>query len=180
MYPVLFRIGDFEVTSFGVLVAIGSLVGLWMFRRELRLSGLPDEGVDAAVAGIIGGLAGAKLLWVLEHLGGESVGDLLLSRGGMSWLGGFAGGVLASVSTTSRISLSGCFAESCAFPGYPTKEWTPPSPDESAAFWSAMTTEGRPIFLGESPFPRGCLQPRFLFIPPSSMRLRPCSRSSFC
>jgi prolipoprotein diacylglyceryltransferase len=43
MYPVLFRIGDFDVTSFGVLVAIGSLVGLWMFRRELRLSGLPDE-----------------------------------------------------------------------------------------------------------------------------------------
>ena len=102
MYPVLFRIGDFEVTSFGVLVAIGSLVGLWMFRRELRLSGLPDEGVDAAVAGIIGGLAGAKLLWVLEHLGEESVGDLLLSRGGMSWFGGFAGGVLAGLMVMHR------------------------------------------------------------------------------
>jgi phosphatidylglycerol:prolipoprotein diacylglycerol transferase len=97
MYPVLFRIGDFEVTSFGVLVAIGALVGLWLFRRELRLSGLPEEGVDVAVAGIIGGLAGAKLLWVLEHLGEAPVGNLLLSRGGMSWFGGFVGGVLAGL-----------------------------------------------------------------------------------
>ena len=34
MHPVLFRIGTFEVTSFGVLVAVGALVGLWLFRRE--------------------------------------------------------------------------------------------------------------------------------------------------
>jgi phosphatidylglycerol---prolipoprotein diacylglyceryl transferase len=97
IYPVLFRIGELEITSFGVLVAIGALVGLWMFRRELRRSGLPDHGVDAAVAGVIGGLAGAKLLWVLEHLGEESALDLLLSRGGLSWFGGLAGGVIAGV-----------------------------------------------------------------------------------
>jgi len=97
MYPVLFRIGDFEVTSFGVLVAVGALVGLWIFRRELVRSSLPLDGVDAAVAGIIGGLAGAKLLWVFEHLRDEPVLDLLLSRGGMSWFGGFAGGLLAGL-----------------------------------------------------------------------------------
>jgi phosphatidylglycerol:prolipoprotein diacylglycerol transferase len=97
IYPVLFRIGELEITSFGVLVAIGALVGLWMFRRELRRSGLPDHGVDAAVAGVIGGLAGAKLLWVLEHLGEEPALDLLLSRGGLSWFGGLAGGVMAGL-----------------------------------------------------------------------------------
>jgi len=31
MYQVLFRIGQFEIISFGVLVAIGALVGLWLF-----------------------------------------------------------------------------------------------------------------------------------------------------
>lgn len=102
IYPVLFRIGDFEVTSFGVLVAIGALVGLWLFQRELRRSGLPDDGLDAAVAGVIGGMAGAKLLWVLEHLGEEPAIDLLLSRGGMSWFGGFAGGVLAGLVVMQR------------------------------------------------------------------------------
>jgi len=41
MYPVLFRIGSFEITSFGAMVAIGALVGLWIFRRELLRAGLP-------------------------------------------------------------------------------------------------------------------------------------------
>jgi hypothetical protein len=97
IYPVLFRIGEFEITSFGVLVAIGALVGLWLFRRELRRSGLSDHGIEAAIAGIIGGMAGAKLLWVFEHLGEEPTVDLLLSRRGVSWFGGFAGSVLAGL-----------------------------------------------------------------------------------
>src|SRR6202040_4201313 len=97
MYPVLFRVGEFEITSFGVLVAVGALVGLWLFRRELRQSGLPDTAFDAAVAGVTGGLAGAKLLWILEHVGEEPLLDLVLSRGGMSWFGGFAGGILAGL-----------------------------------------------------------------------------------
>ncbi|HKS60428.1 MAG TPA: prolipoprotein diacylglyceryl transferase [Xanthobacteraceae bacterium] len=97
MYPVLFRIGEFEVTSFGVLVAIGALVGLWILSRELARSGLPADALDAAIAGVVGGLAGAKLLWVAEHFGEEPLLDLLLSRGGMSWFGGFAGGGLAGL-----------------------------------------------------------------------------------
>ena len=53
--------------------------------------------MDSGVAGILGGMIGAKLLWVFEHLGEEPAADLLLSRGGMSWFGGLAGGVLAAV-----------------------------------------------------------------------------------
>jgi phosphatidylglycerol---prolipoprotein diacylglyceryl transferase len=95
MHPVLLRIGTFEITSFGAMVAIGALVGLWILRRELNRSKLPADALDAAVAGLVGGLMGAKLLWVGEHFGEEPVLDLLLSRGGMSWFGGFIGGVLA-------------------------------------------------------------------------------------
>ena len=97
MYPILFRIAGVEITSFGVLVAVGALVGAWVFRRELRRSGLPESAVDAAVAGLIGGIVGAKLLWVAEHLGTEPLRDLVLSRGGMSWFGGFTGGLGAGV-----------------------------------------------------------------------------------
>ena len=60
MYPVLFRIGDFEITSFGVLVAVGALLGIWLFGRELQRSGLPNDGVDAAIAGVLGGLSRRK------------------------------------------------------------------------------------------------------------------------
>ena len=80
-----------------MLVALGALVGLWVFRRELLRSRLPESAVDSAVAGILGGMAGAKLLWVFEHLGEEPTLDLILSRGGMSWFGGLAGGVLAGL-----------------------------------------------------------------------------------
>lgn len=93
MYPTFFRIGSFEVTSFGVMVALAALIGLWVFGRELARSGLPASASDAAMAGVFGGLVGAKLLWVAEHLGEEPFTDLLLSRGGMSWFGGLLGGV---------------------------------------------------------------------------------------
>lgn len=98
IYPVLFRIGEFEITSFGVLTAVAALVGLWLFDRERRRSGLPERVVDAAVAGLIGGFAGAKFVWTIEHLGREgALFDLLFSRGGFSWYGGVAGGVTAGV-----------------------------------------------------------------------------------
>lgn len=97
MYPVLFRIGSFEITSFGVLVAAGALVGIWVFQRELARRTLPESGVDASIAGVLGGLLGAKVLWAIEHLGEAPVTELLLSRGGMSWFGGLFGGVLAGI-----------------------------------------------------------------------------------
>ena len=97
MYPVLFRLGGLEITSFGVMLAVAALVGLWLFRRELPRSGLSESAVDAAIAGVIGGMAGAKLLWVFEHVREEPFLDLVLSRGGMSWFGGFAGGMLAGL-----------------------------------------------------------------------------------
>lgn len=117
MYPVLFRIGEFEATSFGALVAVGALVGLWLFRRELRRASLPDGAVDTGVAGVAGGLVGAKLLWVVEHLGEEPFTGLLLSRGGMSWFGGFAGGLLAGLWLMHRRRLPVIAVLAAATPG---------------------------------------------------------------
>ena len=102
MHPVLFRIGTFEVTSFGPMVGLGALVGLWICRRELARSRLSEGALDAAVAGLVGGLAGAKMLWVFEHLGEAPVLDLVLSRGGLSWFGGFVGGILAGLAIIRR------------------------------------------------------------------------------
>jgi phosphatidylglycerol:prolipoprotein diacylglycerol transferase len=93
MYPVLFRIGDFEVTSFGVLVAIGALIGIQIFGRELARRGLPADAWNAAIGGVIGGLVGAKVIWTIEFAGSAPWQDLLFSRGGLSWFGGFIGGV---------------------------------------------------------------------------------------
>jgi phosphatidylglycerol:prolipoprotein diacylglycerol transferase len=97
MYPVLFRIGSFEVTTFGVMVAVGALVGLWLLRRELERDRLPADAADAGIAGVFGGLIGAKLLWTMEHAAEAPLTELLFSRGGLSWYGGLIGGVAAGL-----------------------------------------------------------------------------------
>jgi phosphatidylglycerol:prolipoprotein diacylglycerol transferase len=95
MYPILFRIGSFEITSFGAMVALGALLGILLLRRELGRSGLNQaDGTDAAMVGVLGGLVGAKLLFVFEHAS-EGVAAALFNRGGLSWFGGLIGGVLA-------------------------------------------------------------------------------------
>ena len=117
MYPVLFRIGGFEITSFGVLVAIGSLIGIWIFQRELKRKGLPEAGVDAGIAGVLGGLLGAKLLWTIEHVGDGPIAGLLFSRGGMSWFGGFMGGVGAGIWMLRRRGIPVMAGLAAASPG---------------------------------------------------------------
>ena len=93
MYPVIGRIGGLEITTFGLMVALGFLAGLWVFRRQLRARGLPERFENAAIIGAAGGLLGAKLIWVVEFAGSAPVADLLFSRAGLSWFGGFIGGV---------------------------------------------------------------------------------------
>lgn len=102
MYPTLFRFGGFEVTSFGVLVALGALAGLWIFRAELRRSRLSPEGADAALIGVLGGLAGAKLFWAVEFRDDAPFLSLLFSRSGLSWFGGLLGGVGAGLWALGR------------------------------------------------------------------------------
>jgi phosphatidylglycerol---prolipoprotein diacylglyceryl transferase len=117
IYPVLFRIGSFEITSFGVLVAAGALVGLWMMSRELRRAGLPESALDVGIAGALGGMVGAKLLWVAEHLGEEPLAGLVFSRGGMSWFGGLAGGLSAGLIVIRRRRLPILGVLAAAAPG---------------------------------------------------------------
>jgi phosphatidylglycerol---prolipoprotein diacylglyceryl transferase len=102
MYPTLVRFGDFEVTTFGALVAIGAMTALWVFHRELLRSGLPPSGVDAALMGVLGGLAGAKIVWAIEFRHEAPFLSLLLSRGGLSWFGGFLGGMSAGLWSLRR------------------------------------------------------------------------------
>jgi phosphatidylglycerol:prolipoprotein diacylglycerol transferase len=94
MYPVLFHLGDVEVTSFGVLVGMAAIVGILVFEREARRSGLSVEATtSAAVAGVVGGLLGAKIIWAIEFSSTAPIVSLLFSRGGLSWFGGLIGGV---------------------------------------------------------------------------------------
>ena len=98
MYPEIFRIGNFVVTSFGLMMFLSFLGGAWATGKQLERYGLSKELIWDMLAGIaIGGILGAKLYYLGLHwdaLVADPAGELL-SRGGLVWYGGLIGGVLA-------------------------------------------------------------------------------------
>jgi phosphatidylglycerol:prolipoprotein diacylglycerol transferase len=98
MYPHLFTIGDFTVTSFGLMMFLSFVVGAWVLARQYEKRGIdPDIAWDMLIWLAIGGIVGAKLYYVALHpadLAADPFGAIT-SRGGLVWYGGFIGGVLA-------------------------------------------------------------------------------------
>lgn len=98
MYPVLFKIGPFAVNSLGLLWALGTLAGGWILHLELkRYRYNPELANTWVVAGMLGGLIGARLLFVVEEWNEfvRSPWDFIFSGAGFTWYGGVLGGALA-------------------------------------------------------------------------------------
>ncbi|HEX9631468.1 MAG TPA: prolipoprotein diacylglyceryl transferase [Gemmatimonadales bacterium] len=90
VYPLSFSLFGLEVTGFGILMMVAFLGSGWVMQLELKRRGLnPDFSADIVVAGVVGGILGARLWYVALH------GGPLLSRAGLVWYGGFLGGVAA-------------------------------------------------------------------------------------
>ncbi|MCP5115386.1 MAG: prolipoprotein diacylglyceryl transferase, partial [bacterium] len=99
MYPKLISIGDFFLPTYGVLVSLGFLAGLWIAARLARRSGLDPESVtNLGVYCALSGLAGAKLMMLLadfDHFSrnpGEIFSLSTLRAGGI-----FHGGLIVAL-----------------------------------------------------------------------------------
>ena len=65
MFPKLIEIGPFYLPTYGVLVALGFLAGLWLTGRLARERGLNPESIqNLAVYCALAGLLGAKLTMI--------------------------------------------------------------------------------------------------------------------
>lgn len=98
MYPVLFRIGDFAITSFGLMMFFSFIGGAWATSKMLKHYGLDPELIWDMLAWIaIGGVVGAKVYYLALHMGDLMRSPLreIFSRGGLVWYGGLFGGILA-------------------------------------------------------------------------------------
>lgn len=99
MYPELLRIGNFVVSSFGLMVALAFLTGYWITSLEFKRKKLDQNLLGTLlIASMLGGIGGAKLMYIFENV---PLGDLfnnpvthLFSRGGLTFYGGFIGAVL--------------------------------------------------------------------------------------
>ncbi len=68
MYPVLFKIGSFEIHSWGVAFAITVLMGLWVaVKRASRFGMKSDHIMDLIVVIIISAIVGSHLWYVFYH-----------------------------------------------------------------------------------------------------------------
>ena len=96
MYPELFRIGDFSVSTFGLMLAIAFLVGSWIASIRMGEEGLEPDSTTLLIYVMIGGIVGSKIYFAVDVWlrTGQPFLSLLLSRDGITWYGGLVGATL--------------------------------------------------------------------------------------
>jgi len=66
VFPQLFHIGSFAVPTYGILVATGVLLGLWISVRNSARQGIkPENAWDFGIAVVLAGILGSKILYIL-------------------------------------------------------------------------------------------------------------------
>ncbi|MDZ7724152.1 MAG: prolipoprotein diacylglyceryl transferase [candidate division KSB1 bacterium] len=69
MHPILFKIGPLEIRSYGFMLALSFLLGIWFSTRRAKKQGVdPNHILDLSVILIISGIVGSRLFYVLFHL----------------------------------------------------------------------------------------------------------------
>lgn len=98
MYPILFQFGPLTVYSFGAFMALAALTAGWILSLELkRYNYNPELASTIVFATAIGGLVGARLLFIFEEWQGFLTDPwrYIFTGAGFTWYGGFLGGGLA-------------------------------------------------------------------------------------
>lgn len=94
MYPEIFRIGNFPINTYGVLLAAGLLLALIVAARLAARDGIPRDRIyDLGLWTIIGGLIGSKILMFFTDDSVQVFSFDFLRSGGV-YYGGFLGGLL--------------------------------------------------------------------------------------
>ena len=111
MYPVLFQIGNFDVRSYGVIVAISFLLALWLGTREAKGNGLLAADIqDFALYALVGGLIGARLYYVFFSRPAYFLQNpseiLAIWHGGIGVMGSLLGGLVAALWYCRRRKIS--------------------------------------------------------------------------
>src|SRR5207249_11777328 len=80
VYPFAIHLGPLELTGYGLMMMVAFLMAGWAIQLDLRARGLDEDyAADIIIAGVIGGVVGAKLWYVLL----THNADMLFRRGGV-------------------------------------------------------------------------------------------------
>lgn len=103
MHPIAFQFGKLTVHWYGILVALGFILGLWTAsRRGIRDGIAPDKTMDLAPWLLLGSIFGARVLHVIsywkEEFSQKPITEIfMVQRGGLVFYGGFIAGCLVTI-----------------------------------------------------------------------------------
>lgn len=113
MYPTLVRFGNFEITTFGLMMFLAFILGGMVLARQFRRYGLDEDLASSIVmAGALGGIIGGKVYYAILFRDWH----LLFDRAGLVWYGGLIGGFLAASWLVRRRKADYLTAADCAAP----------------------------------------------------------------
>ncbi len=100
MHPILFQIGAFPIGTYGLMLTLGFMAGMYLARHLGKEDGLePDALADISIAVLLGGILGSKLLMiVVDMIHGESLAGVL-SLSTLRAGGAIHGGVILGLLT---------------------------------------------------------------------------------
>lgn len=99
MNSIAFHLGPFPIYWYGILVAVGFILGIWTAsRRATTLGESADTVMDLSVWLLVGGVIGARTLYVISYWDQSFAGEpwteiFQIRNGGMVFYGGLIGGV---------------------------------------------------------------------------------------
>ncbi len=100
MHPILFTIGDFYVGTYGLFVALGLLLGIFVASRFAKKNGVDENLIlDLAFVCVLAGGVGARLTYIIVEWDDflETPWNYIFSRTGFVFAGGLIAGALAGV-----------------------------------------------------------------------------------
>jgi phosphatidylglycerol---prolipoprotein diacylglyceryl transferase len=99
MHPLLFALGPLKIHTYGVMIVIGFLVGLYLIYSQAKFEGVnPERVVDISFWGLFFGLMGGRVVYIITRLPDFIKHPLDMFKfweGGLVFYGGFIGGVAA-------------------------------------------------------------------------------------
>jgi len=98
VFPRLFHIGNFSLPTYGLLVSIGVLAGLWVSVRNSQRQGInPEDAWNLGIIVVLCGILGAKILYIVNDWSYyTSHPGEIFSLGTLQAGGVFSGGLIAA------------------------------------------------------------------------------------
>lgn len=100
-------LGFVEIRTFGLMVALGVMLGAVIASRIGERAGVPsDDTIALATRLVVAGVIGARLTWVLTHLDqiDSPVDVVAVWEGGLQFSGGFIAAIIVGIPTFRKWS----------------------------------------------------------------------------